>query len=133
MNTISTILNAWTKFFENGANGKDTAWLVTFFDVLYPVLYAILAITGAAGAVYAIFLGISMAKADTTEKREEAKKRMINTIVAVVVAIALILFFNEILPLILNAFLGDSMSTDGGEDADTMIRGALTLLRWYLD
>ena len=129
MNTISTILNAWTKFFENGANGKDTAWLVTFFDVLYPVLYAILAITGAAGAVYAIFLGISMAKADTTEKREEAKKRMINTIVAVVVAIALILFFNEILPLILNAFLGDSMSTDGGEDADTMIRGALTLLR----
>lgn len=128
MNTISIILNAWTKFFESGANGKDTAWLVTFFEVLYPVLYAILAITGAAGAVYAIFLGISMAKADTTEKREEAKKRMINTIVAVVVAIALILFFNEILPLILNAFLGDSMTTEGG-DEDTMIRGALSLLR----
>ena len=127
MNTISTILNAWTKFVQE--SGNETQWLEKFFEVLYPVLYAILAITGAAGAVYAIFLGISMAKADTTEKREEAKKRMINTIVAVVVAIALILFFNEILPLILNAFLGDSMSTDGGEDADTMIRGALTLLR----
>lgn len=127
MNTISTILNAWTKFVQE--SGNETQWLEKFFEVLYPVLYAILAITGAAGAVYAIFLGISMAKADTTEKREEAKKRMINTIVAVVVAIALILFFNEILPLILKAFVTDSMSTEGGEEGDTIIRGALTLLR----
>ncbi|MBQ8845414.1 MAG: hypothetical protein IJ008_05345 [Clostridia bacterium] len=127
MNTISTILNAWTKFVQE--SGNETQWLEKFFEVLYPVLYAILAITGAAGAVYAIFLGISMAKADTTEKREEAKKRMINTIVAVVVAIALILFFNEILPLILKAFVTDSMSTEGGEEGEQMIRGALTLLR----
>ena len=43
-----------------------------------------------------------MARADSTEKREEAKKRLINVIVGIAITVALILFFN-FLPDILEA------------------------------
>lgn len=72
---------------------------------LAPVLYAIMAIVGAAGAIYAIVLGVNLAKAEDQSKRDEAKKRLITVLIAVAVTIALALFFSDLLPLILNNFL----------------------------
>ena len=70
-----------------------------------------LTIVGAAGMIYAIILGVNMARADSTEKREEAKKRLINVIVGVAIMVALILlcvlFIEAILPNILPESLED--------------------------
>ena len=49
--------------------------------------------------------GYALAKAEDTSKRDEAKKHLITVLIAVAVTIALVLFFTQLLPLIINAFL----------------------------
>ena len=100
MNIIS-FLGAWSSDAFTG----PYAWMQQLFKVLYPLLYAIMAVAAAAGAIYAIVLGINLARADDQSKRDEAKKRLITTIIAVAVTILLVVFFNELLPLIIEAFI----------------------------
>lgn len=78
-------------------------WVVQLFQYLSPILYAILAVVGAAGVIYSIVLGVNLAKAEDQSKRDEAKKRLITTVIAVAVTVVLIIFFNELLPLIVGA------------------------------
>ena len=42
-------------------NGTEYLWLGDLFNVLNPILYAIMAVVGAAGAIYAIILGVNLA------------------------------------------------------------------------
>lgn len=86
-----------------GYFGEDN-WISTLLSSISWILWVALILVGACGAVYAIYVGVKMARADSSEQREEAKKRLINIIVAIIVTIALILFFNLLLPVILNAF-----------------------------
>ncbi len=83
----------------------EYAWLENLFGVLNPILYAIMAVVGAAGAIYAIILGVNLAKAEDTSKRDEAKKHLITVLIAVAVTIALVLFFTQLMPMIIKAFL----------------------------
>lgn len=92
----------WDKF------TGDYEWLNNLFNVLNPILYAIMAVVGAAGAIYAIILGVNLAKAEDTSKRDEAKKHLITVLIAVGVTIALVLFFTQLLPMILKAFMPDA-------------------------
>ena len=92
------------KFAFSGEGYEKFTWLNYVYEYLPPVLWAILAIVGAAGAIYAIVLGVNLAKAEDTSKREEAKKRLIYVLIAVAITIALVIFFNELLPLIIEAF-----------------------------
>ena len=68
------------------------------------VLIPILGIVGAAGIIWAIVLGVNMARADSTEKREESKKRLIALIVGIIIMVVLILFFLFGLDALLGAF-----------------------------
>ena len=72
---------------------KDSDWsfLNPVLDVLASALIPILIIVGTAGMIYAIVLGVKLARAETTDARDEAKKRLINAVIALVVMIALIL------------------------------------------
>ena len=93
-------------------------------------IFVALIITAAAGAIYAIYVGVKMARAESSDQREEAKKRLINIIVAVVVTIALILFFNLLLPLILDATgVFESAFGDPGAGGESLAVMAKTLLR----
>ena len=65
----------------------------TVVETIKAVLVPILGIVGAAGVIWAIVLGINMARADSAEKREESKKRLISLIVGIVIMVALIVFF----------------------------------------
>jgi len=80
-------------------------WVNKLYSVLDPLLYAIMAIVGAAGAIYAIILGVNLARAEDQSKRDEAKKRLVWTLIAVAITIALVLFFTLLLPTILSSFL----------------------------
>jgi len=94
----------------------DYKWLNNLFDVLNPVLYAIMAVVGAAGAIYAIVLGVNLARAEDQSKRDEAKKRLVTTLIAVAITIALVLFFTQLLPYILQLTLKSNI--DGNVPAD---------------
>lgn len=84
------------------------------FNVLYPILYAILAVVGAAGIIYAIVLGVNLARAEDQSKRDESKKRLITTLIAIVITVALVIFFNELFPMILEAFRPEDLDIDTG-------------------
>lgn len=111
------------------------AWVPTLMNTLETVLWVLLALVGAAGGIYALYVGIKMARADSAEAREENKKRLINIIVSIVVVIVLILFFNGFLPMILKAFgvFNHSYTTDGNNGAtNTSIQTVATAAKVFL-
>ncbi len=120
MNFLSLLGNAWNDLADKFPGG-ELAWVKNLFNALYPILYAIMAVVGAAGLVYAIVLGVNLARAEDQSKRDEAKKRLITTIVAVAVVIGLVIFFNELLPLILGAFIKEEDFKTTGDIALTLI------------
>ena len=81
-------------------------WVEQIVNAIDTLLYPLLVVVGAAGMIYAVVIGVQMARADSTEKREEAKKRLINVIVGLAITIALILFFKLFINTILPAFIG---------------------------
>lgn len=60
-------------------------------DILDTMLYPIMILLGTAGSIYAIVLGVNYSKAESADKREEAKKRMINAIIGIVVTLLLLI------------------------------------------
>lgn len=104
---MNSLLNAawnWGDYFSQQGGEYGTA-LKTAFDTISTVLWIILGVVGALGAVYAIWLGIQLARAEDQGKRDEAKKHLITVLIAVGVTLLLILFFNILLPAILSAFV----------------------------
>lgn len=56
-------------------------------DIIDQILTPVLIILGTAGSIFVIVLGINFSKAESADKREEAKKRMINAIIGIVVTL----------------------------------------------
>ena len=103
---IGTLLAAdWSSL------GEQYAWVGRVYSVLTPMLWAIMAVVGAAGGIYAIILGVNLARAEDQSKRDEAKKRMIWTLLAIALTILLVVFFNEIMPLIIASFANKDVTT----------------------
>ena len=76
----------WPSFLDGVGNGIGYA--------------LVLIVVGAIGIIYAIYLGVMLAKAENAEKREEAKKRIVNVLIAIAITAVLIfimyLFSNNI-------------------------------------
>ena len=99
------VISNWNDLFtQEGVDAGQWGWVKTLMGTLSTVLWVILALVGAAGGIYSIYVGIKMARAESAEQRDENKKRLINIIVSIVVVIVLIIFFNTFLPMILDAF-----------------------------
>ena len=73
-------------------------------DTISTILWIIIGVVGLAAVVYAIYLGFNLARASEQGKRDEAKKHLITVIIAIVVTLALVIFFLYLLPGILGAF-----------------------------
>lgn len=123
MNFLYSMLGAydakfsWTGVLDTvGGKTGTYGWVYDLMSVLSTVLWVLLALVGAAGGIYALYVGIKMARADSAEQRDENKKRLINIIVSIVVVVVLILFFNTFLPAILQALgvFKDPTKTEGG-------------------
>lgn len=78
-------------------------WVGSLLDTLSSVLWVALALVGAAGGIYAVYVGVKMARAESADQREENKKRLINIIVSIVVVIVLIIVFNVFVPMIISS------------------------------
>lgn len=92
--------------------GTQLSWLNDVYDVLPPILYTILAVVGGAGSVYAIVLGVNLAKSESDDKRKTAASRMKNTIIGVVILLILVLFITLAIPEILRAAYPEYVLTD---------------------
>ena len=102
---------AVSRLFEGGGTGlendKTWDWVDTVFGTISDILWPVLIVVAAAGMIYAVVLGVNMARADSTEKREEAKKRLFNVFIGLAIIIALILFMQLFINSILPALLPD--------------------------
>lgn len=65
--------------------------MMQIVDVIDGFLLPIILILGTAGTIFVIVLGVQFSKAESADKREEAKKRMINAIIGVVVTLLLLI------------------------------------------
>lgn len=95
---------------------ESWGWVADIVEAINTLLWPLLIVVGAAGMIYAVIIGVNMARADSAEKREESKKRLINVIVGLAIMIALILFFKLFITVILPSFFENgNIMEDGGE------------------
>ena len=94
-------------------------WLNEVYRTLPTILYAILALVGGAGSVYAIVLGVNLAKSENDEKRRYAAYRLRNTLIGVACLIVLVLFINLALPAILKKFFPNNWGELENYNPDT--------------
>ncbi len=59
--------------------------------ILNELLVPIIIILGVAGAIYAITLGVQYSKAESSDKKDEVKKRLINGVIGIVIALILLI------------------------------------------
>ena len=88
----------------------NLAWLQDVYGTLPTILYTILALVGGAGSVYAIVLGVNLAKSESEDKRKTASNRLKNTLIGVGILLVLVLFINLALPAILHAAFPNEVS-----------------------
>lgn len=73
---------------------KDSQWYKIVNPVvimLDQILIPIIIILGVAGAVYGIVLGVQWSKAETGDKKEEIKKKLINAVIGIVIALIILI------------------------------------------
>lgn len=69
-------------------------------EVLNALLWPCIAIVGAVGMIYCIFLGVKLAKADEQNSREKAKKDLIGAIVGFLIIFILIVGLKIAMPIL---------------------------------
>ena len=67
------VFTTWDSLFESGGPlyGGTWSWVQSLMNVLTIVMWVALALVGAAGGIYAVYVGIKMARADSAEQRDE--------------------------------------------------------------
>lgn len=108
-------------------DGSQWEFLNPVLEVLGAALIPILILVGTAGMIYAIVLGVKLARAETTDQRDEAKKRLINAIIALVVMIALILLLQLFVSNI-GTWVGDVAGTGDESQSGGLIRRSIAML-----
>ncbi len=71
-------------------------------DLLNSLMGPLLAIVGAAGALYCVVLGVKFAKAEEPQDREKAKGALKNAIIGFVLIFALLVVLNLAMPALRN-------------------------------
>ena len=75
---------------EGAEKYKSFSWLKPIAKFLDEAIIPVIIIVGALGAIWIIILGVNLARAESSDKAAEAKKRLINVIIALVSVILLI-------------------------------------------
>lgn len=88
------LANLWALLGSGNTIQTEVGWLN---EVLNPVvnllsilLEPLLILVATAGIIYVIILGVNYARAETSDKKDEAKKRIINAVVGLAITIVLL-------------------------------------------
>ena len=105
-------------FFKSGdavwSNSKFS-WLKPIAEFLDGAIIPVSIVVGALGAIWIIILGVNLARAESSDKAAEAKKRLINVIIALVSVILLVFLL---------AFFVSKVPTWFGEGSSNIIFGS---------
>lgn len=89
LSIMTRFMGAWYDDVNNIDESKMPTWIkniiVPILKVLDQLLIPVIIILGVAGAIYGIVLGVQFSKAETADKRDETKKRLINAVIGVVI------------------------------------------------
>lgn len=91
MSSLFASLSMLAKTNEYGVYYPD--WVGTLITAVNNILNPVLIVACLVGIIYAIWVGITFAKADSSDQRKEAKQKLITVIIGIVAAIALIILF----------------------------------------
>ncbi len=99
MGGLSLICDAMLRLMTPSSLGIEAnlEWMTEFKSDIENNFGWILILLGAGAAVYALYLGINLARSDSTEKAQEAKKRIVNFFIGVAILIALALLMYMLL------------------------------------
>ena len=75
---------------EDWESRQEFQWLEPIAEFLDSALVPVIIVVGALGAIWIIILGVNLARAESSDKAAEAKKRLINVIIALVAVILLV-------------------------------------------
>ena len=87
-------------------------------SLLNSLMAPLLALVGAAGALYCVILGVKFAKAEEPQDREKAKGALKNAVIGFVLIFVLILALNLLMPQMINWVNGQ---TGGNTISQTQI------------
>ena len=76
--------------------------LAPIVSLLNSLMAPLLAIVGAAGALYCVVLGVKYAKAEEPQDREKAKNSLKNAVIGFVLIFVLILVLNLLMPIMID-------------------------------
>lgn len=76
--------------FSDGLKGTDYEWLSGILNFIESAMLPILIVLLSISAIYAIVLGVNMARAESAEQRDGAKKRIINFLIGAVTIIVIL-------------------------------------------
>lgn len=113
MNVLLAIADVYDK--DKGEFIGSYAWLNPVITVLRNIVLPVLIVVATAGVIYAIYLGVMMAKAEDEGKREEAKRRIINVVIAIAVTVVLMILFYALIRFLPDILAGAEKS--GEEEA----------------
>ncbi len=89
LSVMTRFMGAWYDDINKIDTDKMPEWvkniIVPILKVLDQLLIPVIIILGVAGAIYGIVLGVQFSKAETADKRDETKKRLINAVIGVVI------------------------------------------------
>ena len=71
-------------------------------EVMNALLWPLIAVVGAVGAIYCVFLGVRLSKAASPQEAEQAKKNLIGAIVGFVIIFVLIVVLKILMPILQN-------------------------------
>ncbi len=90
LNFMSGLMATEQKTQEQLLEEAGLGWLSKLITAVKNIIGPILIVIATVGIIYAIYLGVMLAKAESAEAREEAKKRIINVVIAIGITAALI-------------------------------------------
>ena len=97
--TFAGVIDDPSKIDGSGATGADFSKIANpIVALLNQILTPLLAVVGAAGALYCVVLGVKFAKAGEPQEREKAKQALRNAIIGFVLIFVLILALNVMMP-----------------------------------
>ena len=95
------IIQGGTKQMKSMLLAVDFAPIIApVLEVLNALLWPCIAIVGAVGTIYCIFLGIKIAKSDEQNSREKAKKDLIGAIVGFLIIFILMVALKIAMPIL---------------------------------